>query len=136
AVGVPVGVGRGRLVGHRRGELRRSRGGLDTRDAAIDRRAPAAGRGARGAARGGDHPDPRGARGGPRHRARVGADLMSPADRMRLWSTRVALGLVLLTASGCLSQITKETAQRMGRGPRATEVYYARAVSASGRAPS
>jgi len=55
---------------------------------------------------------------------------------MRTWSTRVALALVLLTASGCLSQITKETAERMGRGPRATEVYFARAVSASGRRPS
>ena len=50
AGGVPVGVGRGRLVGHRGGVLRRPRGRPDPRHAPADRRAAPARGGARGAA--------------------------------------------------------------------------------------
>ncbi len=51
AVGVPVGFGRGRLVRHRGGVLRRPRGGSDPRHAPAHRRAPPARGVARGASR-------------------------------------------------------------------------------------
>src|SRR5205823_3665324 len=76
ALRVPVGFRRGRLERDRRGIVRRTRGRSDSRDAAPDRCAEAAGGIARGAVRAVGRPGPGGARHRPRHRARVGADMI------------------------------------------------------------